>query len=84
MSGNDDLQGTLVSCIAKTLNRPEDGIDITQGLQGIGLDSLSFLRLQMILEEKLGVQFDTDCEFDENLTGEDFLDRLKSRLQAVA
>lgn len=56
----DDIRNAVASALAQTVGDVDAAaIDLSQTLENIGVDSLSFLRLNMTLEQALGISLPT-------------------------
>lgn len=62
MTSRIDIRGTLISCLARTVDLPETSIGIDDLLEDIGIDSLNFLRLMTMIEEDIGLQIPPEIE----------------------
>jgi acyl carrier protein len=84
MMTSNELRSAVTDCISQSVGQPMDGINLGVDLGSMGLDSLSMLRLQMILEERFALKTVDDFDIDAT-TGEDLVAyvaiKLRSRLQ---
>lgn len=78
----DDIRNAVASALAQTVGDVDAAaIDLSQTLENIGVDSLSFLRLNMTLEQALGISLPDD--FSELVaTGEEIVAHLDNALKS--
>lgn len=76
MLSTDDVRHMVIACLAETTGRSTRDIDVDLDLTGIGLDSLSFLRLQILLEDKFQICLPEDIDID-TTTGQDIIKMLQ-------
>ncbi|MFD1625706.1 acyl carrier protein [Azospirillum griseum] len=76
-----DIRTGVVTALARTTDAPETGVNLSGTLDQLGVDSLAFLRLKLILEKTFGVGLPDDFG-DRLATGNDVVacvaDALKS------
>jgi len=78
-----DIRKGVTTALAQTVDAPETGIDLSDALDSVGVDSLAFLRLKLILEKTFGISLPD--EFSDRLaTGDDVVACVESALKSPA
>lgn len=72
MSIPPDARAIVLDCLSQTVGQPPQTLDLGLELSRLGVDSLSLLRLQIMLDEKLGLNVDLDIDVDDT-TGESII-----------
>lgn len=83
MTASHTARDKVISCLAKTVGQPEDAIDISKDLSAIGMDSLSLMRLKMVLEQSFETSLPDEFEYDV-ATGTDVLAYIERHMAATA
>ena len=60
MVNTTDARAVVISSLAETMGLPAETIDPSKSLESIGVDSLTFLRLQIFLEETFKISIPDD------------------------
>ena len=67
-----EIRTAVVTALAQTVDAPESDIELSGALDSLGVDSLAFLRLKLILEKTFGISLPD--EFSDHLaTGDDIV-----------
>ncbi|KAA0680613.1 acyl carrier protein [Roseomonas genomospecies 6] len=78
-----EIRKGVVTALAQTVDAPEAGIDLSGALDSLGVDSLAFLRLKLILEKTFGIGL-PDAFGDRLATGEDVVAGVADALKSPA